>query len=186
MAKKMNLTTVLLLAITVILIVLFKVTSNKTLLSLAITAGTCTYHFGIRVLVGLAFRIAMKNRANLNRRWFRVGRLETELYRKLKVRKWKNKMPTYDTSLFDPRLHTWDEIAQATCQAELVHETDAVLSFLPILAGIRFGAYPVFILTSVVAAAFDMMFVMIQRYNRLRIMKLIEHQAAKAGRDNRG
>ena len=45
---------------------------------------------------------------------------------------------------------------QATCQAELVHETIAVLSFLPIAAGVRFGAYPVFIITSVLALGFEL------------------------------
>lgn len=177
MAKKINITAALLFAGTVILSVLYRLTSNGIFLSLAVTAGTFTYHFVMRLLVGLLFRIVMKNRADCTRRWYRVGRLETELYRKLRVRKWKGKMPTYDPERFDPRIHTWDEIAQATCQAELVHETIALLSFLPILAGIRFGAYPVFIVTSVLAAAFDMMFVMIQRYNRLRILKLIEHKA---------
>jgi hypothetical protein len=44
------------------------------------------------------------------------------------------------------------------------------LSFLPSLAGIRFGAYPVFIITSVLAVAFDMMFVIMQKYNRPRIL----------------
>ena len=82
-------------------------------------------------------------------------------------------MPTYDSSLFDPKLHTWDEIAQAMCHAEIVHESIAVLSFLPIIAGIWFGAYPVFIITSIIAAIIDMMFVMMQRYNRNRIMKIV-------------
>lgn len=85
-------------------------------------------------------------------------------------------MPTYDRSLFDPQVHTWAEIAQAMCQAELVHETIAALSFLPIVESIWFGTYPVFIVTSVFAAAFDMLFVMIQRYNRQRIMKLLKQK----------
>ena len=64
--------------------------------------------------------------------------------------------------------------------AELVHETIAVLSFLPIAAGVRFGAYPVFIITSVLAAACDMAFVIMQRYNRPRLIKLMELQKRKA------
>ena len=83
-------------------------------------------------------------------------------------------MPTYESELFDPKTHSWAEIAQAMCQAELIHETIVLLSFLPILAGIRFGAYPVFIITSVLAAMVDMMFVIIQRYNRPRILRLTE------------
>ena len=65
-------------------------------------------------------------------------------------------------------MHTWDEIAQAMCQAELVHETIVVLSFLPVAASVWFGAAAVFLVTSLAAAAFDLMFVMMQRYNRGR------------------
>ena len=98
------------------------------------------------------------------------------VYEALKVKRWKRRMPTYDNALFDPRLHTWDEVAQAMCQAELVHETIALLSFLPIAAGLRFGAYPVFIVTSVLSAGYDLLFVMMQRYNRQRIMALLERK----------
>ena len=83
---------------------------------------------------------------------------------------WKRHMPTYAPDLFDPRKRTWDQIAQATCQAELGHETIAVLSLVPIAAGIWFGEYPVFIATSIAAAIFDLMFVIMQRYNRQRIV----------------
>ena len=51
---------------------------------------------------------------------------------------------------------------------------------LPIAAGVRFGAYPVFIITSVLAAACDMAFVVMQRYNRPRLIKLMELQKRKA------
>ena len=88
-------------------------------------------------------------------------------------------MPTYDGALFDPRVHTWEEIAQAMCQAELVHETIAVLSFVPIAAGSRFGAYPVFIATSVLAAGYDLLFVAVQRYNRRRVMALLERKSGR-------
>ena len=42
-------------------------------------------------------------------------------------------MPTYNPDLFDPRKRTWDQITQTTCQAELGHETIAVLSFVLIM-----------------------------------------------------
>ena len=98
------------------------------------------------------------------------------VYEALKVKRWKRRMPTYDNALFDPHLHTWDEVAQAMCPAGLVHETIALLSFLPIAAGLRFGAYPVFIVTSVLPAGYDLLFVMMQRYNRQRIMVLRERK----------
>ena len=66
------------------------------------------------------------------------------------------------------------------CQAELVHETIVVLSFLPIAGGIWFGAYPVFIITSVLADGYDLLFVMMQRYNRQRVLTLLAHKNASA------
>ena len=81
-------------------------------------------------------------------------------------------MPTYDASAFSHREHSWDEIAQATCQSELVHETNIALSFLPVLASKWFGACYVFLATSLGGAVFDLSFVAMQRYNRACIIKI--------------
>ena len=161
---------------TTLLSVLYRKTACEVFLPLAITFGTTSYHVVMRLLVGLVFCVVMQNKADYKKRWYQVGKHETAFYEKLGIKNWKRRMPTYDHTLFDPRVHTWAEIAQAMCQAELIHETIALLSFLPIAAGIWFGAYPVFIVTSVLAAGCDMLFVMMQRYNRQRIMKLLEHR----------
>ena len=167
------------LAATVILAISYKVTSSGILIPLAITSGTIAYHFVMRLMVGLAFHATMRNKADYRKRWYQISKREMAVYEKLKVKKWKRRMPTYDPALFDPRLHTWEEIVQAMCQAELVHETIAVLSFLPILAGIWFGEYSVFIVTSVLSAACDMVFVIMQRYNRQRVMKLLNRKSVR-------
>lgn len=167
------------LAAAVILTILYKKTTCGILLPLAITSGTIAYHFVMRLMVGLAFHATMQNQADYRKRWYQVSKREMAVYEKLKVKQWKRRMPTYDPALFDPRLHTWEEIVQAMCQAELVHETIAVLSFLPILAGIWFGEYPVFIVTSVLSAACDMVFVIMQRYNRQRVMKLLNRKSVR-------
>ncbi len=177
MEKSIKSTAFISLVITVVLSILYMTTSLDVLLSLAITFGTVAYHFIMRLLVSLIFDTTMRNHADYTRRWYQVGKRELSLYKKIKVKQWKNKMPTYDASLFDPRIHTWDEIAQAMCQAELVHETIVVISFLPIIAGNWFGAYPVFIITSVVSAAIDLSFVFIQRYNRQRVIRLLKCSA---------
>ena len=158
---------------TVLLSALYRKTAYEVFLPLAITFGTTSYHVVMRLLVGLAFHIVMRNQADCKKRWYQVGKHEMAVYEKLKIKNWKRRMPTYDRTLFDPQVHTWEEIAQAMCQAELIHETTVLLSFLPIAEGIWFGAYPVFIVTSVLAAGCDMLFVMMQRYNRRRIMKLM-------------
>lgn len=145
---------------------------NALLLSLAITFATITYHFGMRLTVGLAFNKMMRNRADYTKTWYRPHKIELRFYERIKVKNWKNKMPSYEPELFSPLKHTWDEIAQAMCQAELVHETIIVLSFLPILASIYWGAFGVFLVTSICAAGVDLLFVIMQRYNRPRVVKL--------------
>ncbi len=143
-------------------------------LSLAITFGTITYHFSIRLLIGTLFQLFMKNRADYRKKWYHLHPWESVLYQKLRVKKWKDKMPSYDRDSFYPALHSWNEIAQAMCQSELVHEMDIVFSFLPLFFSVWFGAFPVFLTTSIFAAAYDSLFVMMQRYNRPRILRIIE------------
>ena len=142
--------------------------------AIAITCGTTCYHFAMRLFVGLGLNRIMQNHADYTHAWFRLRKWESSLYRMLRVRKWKGKFPTYDPDLFDQRLHSLDEIAQAMCQAEIVHEIIAVLSFLPLAAVAAFGALPVFLITSILSACFDLCFVIMQRYNRPRVIKLMQ------------
>lgn len=143
-----------------------------------ITFGSFFYHFAMRLAVGYGINAIMENQADLRKGWYQLRPFEHRLYRLLQVKKWKGRMPTYDPSGFDPRQHSWEEIAQAMCQAEIVHEVIIALSFLPLLAAIPFGAFGVFLITSILAALFDLCFVIMQRFNRPRIIKLIEKERA--------
>ena len=67
----------------------------------------------------------------------------------------------------------------AMCQAELVHETIMVFSFLPIIASVWFESIGVFVITSIVSALIDLIFVIIQRYNRPRIIRILQKNANK-------
>ena len=142
-------------------------------LALAITFGTTAYHFAMRLAVGGVIDSLLHNRVDYRARWFQVSPREQKLYKALRVKAWKGKMPTYDPCSFDRKKHSWEEIAQAMCQAELVHEAIIPLSFLPLLAAVPFGEFGVFLITSVLAACFDAMFVIMQRYNRPRVLRLI-------------
>lgn len=172
MAKTMKRTAVISLVLTVFICLLYTYIENDIVFSLAITFGTIAFHFIIRLMAGGVINFVMKNQADYTKRWYQVSDIEMKLYQKLKVKKWKNKMPTYDMEVFDVSKHSWDEIIQATCQSELVHETNVFLSFLPIFASIWFGAFWVFLVTSVLSAIFDLMFVFMQRFNRARILKM--------------
>lgn len=172
MARGMKLTAAVCVALTVVF-------SLLQLTPLAITAGTFSYHLLMRLAVGFAFDRTLNNRVDYNHRWFRLLPFEAALYERLQVGRWKSGLPTYDPEAFDRHKHSWEEIAQAMCQAELVHEVIAVLSFLPVLASVWLGEPVVFLITSVLAAAFDLLFVVIQRYNRPRVLKIVEKLNAR-------
>lgn len=172
MAKTMKLIAVLSLLVTVITAVLFAKLHMDLFLTLAITFGTITYHFVMRLAVGGVLNMVMGNKADYTRSWYQMKPFEERLYKCLKVKRWKDKMPTYDPELFSLEKHSLEEIVQAMCQAEVVHEIIVVFSFVPLLAAIPFGTFPVFLITSVLAAGLDLMFVMMQRYNRPRILRL--------------
>ena len=172
-AKSMKLIALLSVITAIIFAVLYAYNGVSAFLSLAITFGTIGYHLGIRLIVGTLFNLFMNNKADYTKKWYWVGEREQKLYAKLKVKKWKNKMPTYDVDAFDASKHSWNEIVQASCQAELVHETDIVLSLVPIIFSVWFGSLAVFIITSILGALFDLIFVIIQRYNRPRLLKLV-------------
>lgn len=143
--------------------------------TLAITAGTCFYHFAMRLAVGaLVPRILKPNAAE--RPYFRQRSFEPGLYKALKVKAWKNWMPTYNPEEFDPRKHSWEEILQSGCVAEAGHLVMVLLSFLPVLTVPVFGAAGVFWGTSVAAAAVDGSFVILQRFNRPRIQKILQKE----------
>ncbi len=151
---------------------LYDITSNSVLLTFAITLGTAAYHFNVRLLVGALFEVLMNNKVDYTKKWFQVSNLEMKFYQKLKVKRWKNKMPTYNTDAFDISKHSWEEIIQTMCQAELVHETNVIVSFISVSSSVWFGSFAVFMITSILSAMLDLMFVFMQRFNRSRILKL--------------
>ena len=168
----MRLTTAICFVVTIIASILFYCFNRDIYLTLAVTFGTTAYHLGMRMMVGFLYHVFMKNRVDYTRKWFQTCLWEQTLYRRLKVKAWKNKMPTYNREGFSVKEHTLHEIAQAMCQSELVHETNIVLSFLPLIAVQWFGSFYVFLLTSIGGAIFDLVFVLIQRYNRPRVIRI--------------
>lgn len=177
MPKLIKLITIFCFAATIFTTILYFYFHGDGYLTLAITFGTTTYHLGMRLLVGLFYNVGMNNQADYTKKWYQIHSWESKLYQFLKVKTWKGKMPTYNPEIFSIKNHTWDEIAQAMCQSELVHETSMILSFIPLIASKWFGSFYVFLITSVCAAMFDLLFVIMQRYNRARVMKIVSKKS---------
>ncbi len=173
MAKVMKWTAVLSGVFTLVFAVWYGFSVNGVILSLAITCGTVFYHFAMRLAVGHTVNLIFKNQMNPHAAWFRAHKFEKKLYKFLRVRKWREHVPTYAPKTFSRELHSWREIAMATCQAEIVHEIIVLLSFVPLFFALPFGEFAVFLITSLLAALYDTVFVILQRYNRPLILKVM-------------
>ena len=156
-----------------------------TLLTITVTAGTISYHLGVRLLIGHAFDIAWSRRADRRSTGRQPAQWEQALYRRLHVRRWKKKLPTYTPALFDPTCRSWAEIADAMWQAERIHEANMVASFVPLFFSVWFGAIGAFAATSVLAAGYDLLFVVVQRYDRPRVSRLMAREQQRSGREER-
>ena len=165
---------------TVSLAALYRYLPEDWVLSAAISFGTTAYHFLMRLAVGYAVLYATKNQFDHRRPWFRPKRWETAFYRKLHVKNWKGQLPTYAPNQFSMETNTLLQVIQNTCGAEVVHEIIIVFSFAPLATVPLFGALPVFLITSVLAALFDSIFVIAQRYNRPRLVRIYEKQEARS------
>lgn len=145
------------------------------LLSAAITFGTVFYHLAMRLVVGAAVPVPKRT----DDQWFQPRSFEPGLYRVLKVRQWKGRLPTFLPEQFSLGWAGIEGVLRNSCKAEIVHEIIMLLSFLPVLAIPKLGAPEVFWATSVLSALFDGCFVAIQRYNRPRLLRLAKKEASR-------
>lgn len=174
MKKNMILMTFISLIVLLASGAIYHFTGNRTIFSIAITFGTIFYHLAMRLAVGSLIDAKYHNHMDYTKKWFTEKPFERKLYRKLQVKKWKKRFPTFNPQDFDIKSNSLTEIVQVTCQAEIVHEVNMVLSFVPISFSVWFGSLGVFLLTSCAAFFFDSIFVIMQRYNRPRLIRLIK------------
>ncbi len=171
MRKMLNALIVISLLLFIGFYIAFKITGYDIFQPFYITFMTFSYHFVMRLAVG---RLPIfQSKFDCNSKWFQIKSFEKKLYKVLKVKKWKSYVPAYYPEAFDTKHNSLQQIVNNMCNAELVHEKIAVLSFVPILFSIKYGMIIVFVVTSVLACLFDLIFVVVQRYNRPRVAKLI-------------
>ena len=148
--------------------------------SLAISCGTIAYHFCMRLLVGYLLLKVPEGWLSRKRKCFQPLPFEEALYKRLRVSSWKDKMPSYAPENFSLQKHSLEELTREMCRAELVHLCIIPLSFLPLLAALEFGSFWVFASTSLLSAGFDLLFVILQRYNRPRLLRILQKKQARS------
>ncbi len=138
-----------------------------------VTAFTVVYHFWGRILLGNLTKLFS---IRYDQFWFHERRFEKGLYSLLRVRKWKEKVLTYDPDAYDVNRHTLTELANTMAKSETDHWVNEILSLSTLLFALIWGELWIFALTAVLAMVFDAQFIVVQRYNRPRVLKLIERR----------
>ena len=145
-------------------------TENDIILWTGITAFTITYHFWGRIILGNVSKLFRKY-INYKQWWFKERKFEKKLYEILKVKKWKGKALTYNPEQFDLKQNSLEQILNTMTKSEVDHWINEAISISTMFFGLIWGETWIFVLTAIAAMLFDGQFIVIQRYNRPRIIK---------------
>lgn len=157
--------------------ILMMSSKKSVFMTLGITAMTVCYHFSIRLVIGNIIGSIKLSQFNPNSFRYRERKFERKLYKALRVKKWKRFAPTYDKRVFSVKDNTYDELARATCRAETTHWLCAAASLATICFAAWFGSLAAFLITGILGAFADLVFIIIQRYNRPRLVRLAERES---------
>ena len=149
---------------------------NEMILWIGIIAFTIMYHFGVRIIMGNVSKI-FKKHINYKQWWFQEKSFEKGLYKLLRVKEWKGKALTYNPESFSLKKHSLEEIANTMVKSEIDHWINEVISLSTLLFIIPWGKMWAFIISAIFAMIFDSQFIIIQRYNRPRIVKIIKKES---------
>lgn len=174
MKKFIQIATLVFTVLTALFSVLYLKFNTELYITLAVTFGTTLYHFAMRLVVGVFVPHSFK----YTDKFFAEKPFEKNLYKFLKVKKWKRFMPSYNPASYslENNSNTLEKVANTTCRNEVIHLVICLFSFVPVFFSKFFGAEAVFIITSVLSCLFDMIFVVMQRYNRPRLVKIINRK----------
>lgn len=142
-----------------------------------IVAFNVMYHFWLRIIMG---NVTKRWKIHYSQRWFRERPFEKKLYRILRVRRWKEKVLTYDPAAFSVKDHSLEEIANTMTKAETDHWVNQVISLITLLFAIPWGAFWLFFAVAIFAMLFDAQFIVVQRYNRPVVLRVIERRKQRS------
>jgi len=147
-----------------------KKSGNSAVLWTGIVTFMIVYHFLLRLVFG-----NISKHINIDYKWsfFSEQKFEKKLYSFLKVKKWKGKALTYNPEQFSLKTNSLKGICTVMAKSELDHWINEIISVVSIFFSLIWGQFPIFLLTAIAAMIFDMQFIIIQRYNRPRVLKIL-------------
>ena len=145
---------------------------SQAVLWTGIVAFTIMYHFWGRIIMGNVSKL-FKNSINYKQGWFKEKRFEKSLYKFLRVKKWKGKALTYNPETFSLKENSLEAIANTMTKSEVDHWINEIISLSTLLFPIMWGHFGIFFISAIAAMIFDSQFIIIQRYNRPRVVKIL-------------
>ena len=132
------------------------------------------YHFGFRIYMG---NVTKKWSITYKHPWFKQRSFEKQLYKTLKVRKWKDKVLTFEPDMYDFRNRTLHQLATTMAKSETDHWINEIISIISMFFSFIWGCPAAFIISALAAMVFDAQFIVVQRYNRPIVLRLAERQS---------
>ena len=157
-------------------------TASEKVLWIGIVTFTIMYHFWVRIILGNVSKLFRKH-IRYDQWWFKEHKFEKGLYKLLKVKKWKDKTFTYNPRDFDVKNKPLDEIANIMAKSEVDHWINECISLSTLLFIIPWHQPIIFIIQALAAMIFDSQFIIIQRYNRPRVIKALQHKQKTAEKE---
>ena len=152
---------------------------NNQVLLIGIVTFTIMYHFWVRIIMGNVSKL-FKKHINYKQAFFKEKSFEKGLYKFLRVKDWKGKALTYNPESFSLKEHHLEEIANTMTKSEVDHWINEIISLLSILFSFIWPElFWAFLISAIAAMIFDSQFIIIQRYNRPRVMKILEKENKK-------
>ncbi len=120
--------------------------------------------------------IVFRKKFNYKNPWFKEKDFENRLYKLLKVKKWKSKVTTYEENQVSITHHSIEDVILNMCHAEIVHEFIAICSYLPLALCSHINSF-LLITSSLCFSIIHLLYAVIQRYNRPRLIKILERKS---------
>lgn len=128
------------------------------------------FQFIARLIIGTICEGVFENGINSSSHFFKTSAFEERLYGTIGIKKLKKQLPNSDRTSFSLQRQSIQDIIDAGCEIEAEHEFCMAASLLGVLLAIPFGNVWLFAAVAVLAVLYDMIFVMIQRFNRPRLI----------------
>ena len=155
------------------------ISTNYIILLIGIVTFTIMYHFWVRIIMGNVSKLFKKN-IKYNQAFFRERSFEKSLYKFLRVKEWKGKTLTYNPESFSLKKHSLEEIVNTMTKSEVDHWINEIISLISILFSFVWPELSLaFVISAIIAMIFDSQFIIIQRYNRPRVLKILTKEIKK-------